>query len=186
MLRILGRALWGLCIRIPLLAVYYTAFGVTIGVTALVCWAFYEAGTSSVSKGFGDLLDALVDGPRMFFFRSGLGLILFLMTGPCLVWWLVKALALGGGFVPKDECDLGVFLPRRLSALRGNLMWLHPSFYLFLAGKISLREAWGPVDTIEEAVELVRLAKIANPNRDWVIEGRVEISTRNSSKGEKA
>lgn len=117
-LRILGRALYGLCVRIPFYVVCYSVFGIAVGVTALACWAFYEAGTSERSKDVAGVVKELLEEPLLFFFRSGLGLLLFLMTAPCLAWWIVKALARAGGFVPKEECDLDVFLPKKLSALR--------------------------------------------------------------------
>lgn len=126
-LKILAYAVAGV-VKAPFICLYWVAV-----------WLFASVLVIPVMAGGMEeryvLPNMVRDLPRWVAYRSCVGFLCLVLFVPCLVWWLVRAFARVGGFVPPEDCSLDWFLPPKVAGLRaekGDLRWWYPRLYSWL------------------------------------------------------
>lgn len=137
-LRILGRSLLGLLIVAPWKIIKW----VGIAALSLLLTVPFAAGTGGDLYPF-EVGGDLVDEPRWVLFRALVGTLAMALVPFCAAWWLVKAFARLGGFLPEEDCKLDTFLPPAVSDLRADKYEIarkHAPLCLWLNGHFSFVE----------------------------------------------
>ena len=111
-LKILAYAVAGIC-KAPFICLYWLGIwgsGLLLALPAM----------AGGMKELDSSPNMVRDEPGWVAYRACVGLLCFVLFVPCLVWWLVRAFARVGGFVPPEDCALDWFLPPKVSCLRND------------------------------------------------------------------